>query len=561
MPPKTASSAERYAQKVVNYSKLGVRDAYLPGLHYSRLGKFLIYPYLSYGEEWSFPPQENGFQCVALCDLTMSNEDLSRTTLFQRPDDFLHHLKQTPTLTETEDQSVSTTSEPTRSSSARASSSARKYPGRLVFLRGFPSAQWLNCLGSTIDVDPEFFYRHLEGTISTGQVSPRLDQSFSTPFPWSQDLIQLRVCNTGSWDINGSRHTLVDLRKDCESKLRMHVEDFAHLRNFAVGDSIVRRFIVHNRHSYSIEQRLSIEVIHHTRTWSIVVWHDSGKDISHSTSGRWLNLENAATLHPVFQHRPRMASSGATDVAASSVQEAEPFPQSINHLHANYGRNLKAEIMVHDVFYALGEIFEFSAASVDQLLKHFEDSIGELLRLDNPDTTKISELLILKSYIDDYRSYLGNVLKVVKTRGNPKWPRETEPKKRERADLAAQRLDLRYEHLLGKCDRLSEHCASGISILMSLDAHQQTVKAMTQADRLGKLSVLAYIYIPITFATSFYGMNFAELGDHLSIWCFFAMAAPLLIVSMVAWFIDVRATCKFCWRFCTESWRRRYHET
>ncbi|KAG5802110.1 hypothetical protein H9Q74_013382 [Fusarium xylarioides] len=255
-----------------------------------------------------------------------------------------------------------------------------------------------------------------------------------------------------------------------------------------------------------------------------------------------------------------MATTGTTDRAGSSAQEAEPFPQSISHLHANYGGHLKADIMVHDVFYTLSELFEFSAASVDQLLKHFEDSIAELLRLDNTDTTKISELLILKSYIDDYRSYVGNVLKVVKTRGNPKWPRETEPKKREHADLVAERLELRYEHLLGKCDRLSDHCASGISILMSLDAHEQAAKAMTQAGRLGKLSVLAYVYIPITFAASFYGMNFAELGDHLSIWCFFAMAAPLLAVSMVAWFVDVRTTCKRCWTVCTEGLRRRYRE-
>ncbi|KAF5969746.1 tetratricopeptide repeat domain-containing protein [Fusarium bulbicola] len=536
-----ASSAERYAQKVVNYSKLGAGDAYLCGLHYSRLGKFLISPYLSYGEDWSFPPQDEGFQSVALCDLTVSHEGPSRTTLFRQPDDFLQHLKQSLTMAETEDQSLSITSETPSSTSTRTSSDTRKYPGRVVFLRGFPSAQWLSCLGSTLDVDPEFFYRHLEATMSNG---PRSDQSFSTPFPWSQDLLELRVCNTGSWDTNGFGPKLVELRRDCESKIRKHIEDFAHLRNFAVGDSVVRRFLVHNRHHFSIEQRLSIEVIHHTRTWSVIVWQDSGKDISRGASGHLFNLQNATTLHPIFQHRPRMATTGTTDRAGSSAQEAEPFPQSINHLQANYGRHLKSDIMVNDVFYALSELFEFSAASVDQLLKHFEDSIAELLRLDNPDTTKISELLILKSYIDDYRSYVGNILKIVKTRGNPKWPRVTkaDPKKRERADLAAERLELRYEHLLGKCERLSEHCAGGISILMSLDAHEQTAKAMTQAGRLGKLSVLVYVYIPITFAASFYGMNFAELGDHLSIWCFFAMAAPLLVVSMVAWFVDVRTT-------------------
>jgi len=341
---------------------------------------------------------------------------------------------------------------------------------------------------------------------------PRLDYSYSTPFPESRDFIQLRVCNTGSWDMNESNPALAALRKSCEDSLRDHLEDFAHLRGFSVGDSIVRRFILHDLHNFSIEQRISIEVIYHTHTWSIVVWMDSGRDLSYCRSGPWLRgfpMTKSTRLHPIFQYRSRMALSHVTEMPTYTLPKKqntqESYPQSVDHVHAKYGRYLKCEIMAHDAFYALNELFEFSAASVDQLLELSEGNI----RMDphHPDATRLSELLLINAFVDDYRSYIKDVLEIVHSRGNPKWPRVTEPRLREKADRAAGQLENRYRRLLGRSERLSEHCNSGISILMNLEAHQQTEKAMTQTDRLGKLSVLAYIYIPLTFAASFYGMN------------------------------------------------------
>lgn len=283
---------------------------------------------------------------------------------------------------------------------------------------------------------------------------------------------------------------------------------------------------------------------------------DSGRDLGNSMHGPWVpafkNIK-ATTLHPVFQHRPRMALSEVVEkpepIAAFSNRNAEQsYSQSINHLHKGYGRYLKPQIMKHDVFYALNEIFEFSAASIDQLLELFEHNIRVDMHLHRPDAAKVSELLVLKTFLDDYRSYLADTLDIVQSGGNPAWPRVAEVTLRKKADLVADQLKLRYQRLLAKCDRLLDRCNSGIGILMNLESQQQTSKSMVQADRLGKLSFLAYIYIPITFAASFYGMNFRELGTDLSIWTFFTTAVILFIISMVAWFFDVWSACKACWR-------------
>lgn len=124
----------------------------------------------------------------------------------------------------------------------------------------------------------------------------------------------------------------------------------------------------------------------------------------------------------------------------------------------------------------------------------------------------LSELLILHNQVDNYKSYVKETLEVVRACGGPRWPRANKPDHQRKADRAASILQLRYERLLRRSERLSEQCSSRINITSNFRAQDQTEKAIKQANRLGKLSFSAYIYIPITFAASFYSINFKELG-------------------------------------------------
>ncbi|KAL6409784.1 hypothetical protein AUP68_06180 [Ilyonectria robusta] len=301
---------------------------------------------------------------------------------------------------------------------------------------------------------------------------------------------------------------------------------------------------------------------------------DSGNELAGSKGGPWLcdfALTKETQLHPIFQHRPRMAlgpsplenhtsstsrTSGAHTVHTPRTPEQTPqfrdervtpekYPQSIRHIYKNYGRYLKSGVMAHDAFYALHELFEFSAASIDQLLELLEDTIRGVPH--QADAARLSELLILKANLDGYRSYVRDTFRTVQARGNPKWPRAVDPRHRLKADQAAIQLEARYEHLLARCDRLSEHASGNINILMSLGSQEQTAKTVQQTDRLGKLSFLAYFYVPISFAASFFSMGFVELENHLSIWAFFSLATLLLFLSMLAWVVDLSHIWTCCW--------------
>lgn len=253
-------------------------DSYFTGVHYKRLGDFLNSPYQKYGDGITVSLEPNDFEFVALCDLSLKRQDPDRTRRFSRPEDFFEALNTKAHKVQGEDDVLNRNLSRVGTSASSAAGSQvpsstnghhkQRHPGMVVLLRGYGSASWLSHVGAALDVDPELFYRHLAVAAKELPTQMRLEHSYSTPFPQTRNLIQLRMCNTGS--LSDTRHgeSLSDLRKNCESKMRDHVEDFVRMRNFAIGDSIVRRFVLHDLHNFSIEQRVSIEVIYRTNTWS-----------------------------------------------------------------------------------------------------------------------------------------------------------------------------------------------------------------------------------------------------------------------------------------------------
>ena len=68
-------------------------------------------------------------------------------------------------------------------------------------------------------------------------------------------------------------------------------------------------------------------------------------------------------------------------------------------------------------------------------------------------------------------------------------------------------------------------------------------KAIDQAERLKRLTLLATFFIPLSFTTSLFGMNFEELGQgHLHVWLFAVVSAPVLVLSYCAYVWDEKCT-------------------
>jgi Mg2+ and Co2+ transporter CorA len=262
---------------------------------------------------------------------------------------------------------------------------------------------------------------------------------------------------------------------------------------------------------------------------------------------------------PVFQHRCDEAVDSQVIDNTNNSRWTGPIgnlglPQSISHLYLAYGRSLKPEIMENDAFYSLGEIFKFAIASENQFLNLMEAKT-KAASVVRPDA-QISELQMTKSLIEEHQQGIRQNLETVRKRGSPKWPTAKEKGMQEKAERAAGRLERDFEHLLDRCRLLSSQCADGITILMNAESYRQSQRAIQQAEELAKLTFIAFFFVPLSFSTSFFGMQFDELHRPLSIWIWFTVSIPLLVFSFIFWSFDVIKILKRCWAFLISIVRR-----
>ncbi|KAK0652757.1 hypothetical protein B0T16DRAFT_490556, partial [Cercophora newfieldiana] len=289
--------------------------------------------------------------------------------------------------------------------------------------------------------------------------------------------------------------------------------------NMSLGDLIVRRFTVHDLQHFTIEQRVSVEMIHHTRRWTMLIWMDSGSDLSLTGNGPWLQNDKklawAATLDPVFQHRSRMAlenttnhiQSGTSRLPAVSPDKSKTLPQTISQMHLNYGRYLHPEIMACDAFYTLNELFQFSATSRGQFLDIMEDKI----RIFSESRTNyrqqfegIAELQLTRSLLEDHAREVEDNLDAIRSRDASTWPKATESSLLVKAEKAALQLQHQYERLLRRYRQLIEQCSISASALTNQQAHNHAEKTIQQANAITKLTLLAFCFVPLSFTTSLF---------------------------------------------------------
>jgi hypothetical protein len=104
-----------------------------------------------------------------------------------------------------------------------------------------------------------------------------------------------------------------------------------------------------------------------------------------------------------------------------------------------------------------------------------------------------------------------------------------------------------YEQLHVRCIELSRMCTQGISLAMNKAAIEESRKAIEQSERLKKLTLLATLFIPLTFSTSLFGMNIDLLGQNgVRFWWFFVLCVPITLSAYMIYLWDFQLL-KRCW--------------
>jgi hypothetical protein len=225
--PTWQQASLNYAQRVKAYASIGKSSSLFPGDNFTQLSDFLNRP-----GPWPHDPYTTAytprdkFVYATTHDLSCNIEDHQRVTNFTVNE--LRHFAD--------------------------HKAPKPGSGQLIFLRGFPSASWLNVIGSKYHIDPELFRRQLAYKVPT-------DKYFDLPATSSSSRSMLKLHITSI----GQQQSTTTGRIEGSETLQRHFD--ALRRRGKVGESIVRRFNWHDEKYFSIEQHIQICVIHYKTSW------------------------------------------------------------------------------------------------------------------------------------------------------------------------------------------------------------------------------------------------------------------------------------------------------
>ncbi|MCJ1382414.1 hypothetical protein MMC17_005527 [Xylographa soralifera] len=525
-----------YAEAVTAHAKQDTEASLYPGHNFENFASFLLRPFeethSTYGAQKDFP--------VTQYDFCMSKPKQRYT--ITTPEDLARKREDALQSVETNSTSI-------------------------LFLRGQPSASWLSAIGAKYYVDPEYFQRHLDFRSIAGRLNyfplPSLPSS-------SAHLIKLRYTTIlQSGKRKGFDQATIDsLRLEGTKAFDryMHSVNQSIEKNIGSGDSIVRAYNVHDETHFSIEQDISIYMNRTTSGPICLVWLDTGNDLTHGPEGPWFTSEDrhiawpSIIVYPTIQHQPQVSLKSHRTSIDRDARRTSSFAQSSSLLHLDYGKLHDSSLMACDPFYALDELFKFCANSEIQLLNLIESKLSRetgYALLSSGQNSQLSNLLYNQDILDEHEKRLRDNIEIIRVRGGLKWPRASQQDMEQKAEAAANAILKDYEYLLSRTVALSERCRRGMTVIMSNATIAESKRAIAQAEEVTKLTRLAFLFIPVSFTTSFFGMNLAPVvGGTYSLWLWALTSIPIMVVSIVALLYDVSALARRSVSFAQRVLRR-----
>lgn len=95
-------------------------------------------------------------------------------------------------------------------------------------------------------------------------------------------------------------------------------------------------------------------------------------------------------------------------------------------------------------------------------------------------------------------------------------------------------LHLDFEELLYRNESIGSLCVETVSLIMNSSMLKESQKAIQRADDQRRLTILAYLFLPLQLVTSTFGMNVTEFGQGpWHIWFPIAICFPVLVISLL----------------------------
>lgn len=193
--------------------------------------------------------------------------------------------------------------------------------------------------------------------------------------------------------------------------------------------------------------------------------------------------------------------------------------------------------MSDDAFYAFHELFAFCASSQAQFLNMVEDAVVK----DAAREIAAAELnlgqanfIYMQEILEKLIVHLRDVIRVIEARGGTSWPRASRAEQLQMCDAASEVLRKDYEWLLNRASTLLDRCKSEVSHLATSAMLAESKRAIEVSEKVAKLTRLAFIFVPLSFTSSLFGMNLNPIvKERYSLWLWVVVSVPILLLPVL----------------------------
>ncbi|ERS95533.1 hypothetical protein HMPREF1624_08049 [Sporothrix schenckii ATCC 58251] len=397
---------------------------------------------------------------------------------------------------------------------------------QIVFLRGYPSAAWLNTLGTALKVDPEFWRSHM--------LLLRRDDHYDWPrLPsFSHGILQLRVSTI-------VKPSSAITRKEVESGRQ---SDFDHLRKQQAQAQDVGASMVRNLHAYSewvcsIDQNISCTVVHRSEGWAgLPFW----QQLTYIAAIVWLDVGRPLPVLPFptpvtdFTCTPIIATRRKVSLQSPDGGGMPSTAQNTMLLAAQYGfKGLRdhPDLMRKSPLYALSDVFRHCACSLSQVIDMLQAHVSEsLLKVKSQEELSLADLSAFKQELDGQAQHVRTVLDFLghracaaawMTKPSPQpaltspLPQQAGPSRNgsssktaddrttatDVAEATLKELTSDYSGLLQRLQDLSAQCKDGVDTILNAAQLRESRNAISQAAEVQWLTLLISVFAPLSLIT------------------------------------------------------------
>jgi cation transport ATPase len=211
-----------------------------------------------------------------------------------------------------------------------------------------------------------------------------------------------------------------------------------------------------------------------------------------------------------------------------------PAFHPISHLQVSSEE--ECSLLRQSPFFCLFRILTIAALSWTQLLNVVEN----LIRSYNESAVEPAkhqyaseQLRVVAQLLDDVSKNITNDQVLVEVQHTEGWPWPEDPHLSQKLEALQRALASDHAYLFAQCARLSDQVTSASRSISQAGQLLQNQRSVQEAREVGRLTTLAFLFLPISFISSVFGMNVAELAGNPPIWVYFAIALPVSFVTFV----------------------------